>query len=278
MTVRLVTLALKAATSQQLGMFWAHALRWNTRDTDGADVVLVPTDPTSFDVLVRPGAGDKIGQNRIHFDLTTTSLDDHTATVAELLSIGSRHVDIGQDPTHVVLVDLEGNEFCIIEPGNRFLTGCPPPWGSTVTARTLSDALERSARMATGVGSRGGNGDPGTRRSRTENHLERHALMPRWGDERLHFHVALPRAPTRRTHTIISSPSAPPPRHMVTAAPERSRSPMSTATRSASSNPRTTTSPVEAVWPVRRTSRNGAWIVPGRDLRPRVNAGSVAMH
>ena len=197
MTVRLVTLALKAATSQQLGMFWAHALRWNTRDTDGADVVLVPTDPTSFDVLVRPGAGDKIGQNRIHFDLTTTSLDDHTATVAELLSIGSRHVDIGQDPTHVVLVDLEGNEFCIIEPGNRFLTGCPPPWGSTVTARTLSDALERSARMATGVGSRGGNGDPGTRRSRTENHLERHALMPRWGDERLHFHVA----PTPGTNT-----------------------------------------------------------------------------
>ncbi len=197
-TVRLVALALKATAPQQLGRFWAQALGWNARETDGADVVLVPTDPTSFDVLVRPGAGDKIGQNRIHLDLTTTSLDDHTKTVAKLLSIGARHVDIGQDPTHVVLVDLEGNEFCIIEPGNRFLAGCPRLgavncdgthalgcfWSEALGWRLVWDHEEETAIQAPG-----GRG-PKITWSGTP-------LMPVWGDERFHIHVA----PTPGTNT-----------------------------------------------------------------------------
>jgi hypothetical protein len=43
-----------------------------------------------------------------------------------LVGLGARHVDIGQgrDEPHVVLADPEGNEFCVIEPDNSFLTGC----------------------------------------------------------------------------------------------------------------------------------------------------------
>ncbi len=35
-------------------------------------------------------------------------------------------MDVGQrgDEGHIVLADPEGNEFCIIEPGNNFLAGC----------------------------------------------------------------------------------------------------------------------------------------------------------
>jgi hypothetical protein len=42
------------------------------------------------------------------------------------LSLGARHLDVGQGPDadHVVLADPEGNEFCVIEPGNSFLAGC----------------------------------------------------------------------------------------------------------------------------------------------------------
>jgi hypothetical protein len=43
--------------------------------------------------------------------------------VDRAIRLGGRHVDIGQGPdeSHVVLGDPEGNEFCVIEPGNRFL-------------------------------------------------------------------------------------------------------------------------------------------------------------
>lgn len=47
------------------------------------------------------------------------------ATTARVLELGGTHVDIGQSPSepHTVLADPEGNELCVIEPGNRFLAG-----------------------------------------------------------------------------------------------------------------------------------------------------------
>src|SRR5689334_15551966 len=113
MTVQLVALVLEATRPGELARFWEHALRWRTRSSDGTSVELVPTDATSFGLLFAPGALPKDGQNRIHFDLTTTSIDDQSDTVSELLRIGARHIDIGQDPddAHVVLADPEGNEF-----------------------------------------------------------------------------------------------------------------------------------------------------------------------
>jgi hypothetical protein len=62
----------------------------------------------------------------MHFDLTSSSLDDQQLTVARSLKLGAHHLDIGQGPeaTHVVLADPEGNEYCIIGPGNDFLAGC----------------------------------------------------------------------------------------------------------------------------------------------------------
>jgi hypothetical protein len=68
----------------------------------------------------------KITKNPIHLDLTTSSLEDQSESVARLIELGARHDDVGQTPddAHVVLADPEGNEFCLIEPTNRFLAGC----------------------------------------------------------------------------------------------------------------------------------------------------------
>src|SRR6187401_2360933 len=71
MTVQLIALAFDAFAPGELGRFWAHALGWDVRETDGV-VELVPTDVTSFSLLLRPAAEEKVGQNRIHFDLTTS--------------------------------------------------------------------------------------------------------------------------------------------------------------------------------------------------------------
>src|SRR4051794_11821344 len=127
MAAKLVAVALDAAAPDELSEFWARALRWETRDAGAGAVEVVPTDATTFRLLVRPVNNPKVAQNRIHFDLTTTSLDDQRDTVRDLLAAGATHVDIGQgrEETHVVLADPEGNELCIIEPFNRFLASCP---------------------------------------------------------------------------------------------------------------------------------------------------------
>ena len=125
MTSALVALCFDANDPLGLARFWAAALRWNVDDARD-EVGLVPTDHTKFRILFRPVVDKKVGKNRIHLDLTTTSLDDQRETVEHLLTLGGRHVDVGQGPDddHLVLADPEGNELCIIEPTNRFLGDC----------------------------------------------------------------------------------------------------------------------------------------------------------
>jgi predicted enzyme related to lactoylglutathione lyase len=121
---RIVELCLDANDPTLLAEFWAVALGWRAYAADG-DLMLVPTDGTPFVIVFEPVPEPKLGQNRIHLDLTTVSLDDQRDTVAQLLELGGRHVDIGQAPeeTHLVLADPEGNELCVLAPGNRFLAG-----------------------------------------------------------------------------------------------------------------------------------------------------------
>jgi catechol 2,3-dioxygenase-like lactoylglutathione lyase family enzyme len=191
--VHLVSLVWNATSPTELGRFWEQSLRWHARRLDGDVVELVPGDATSFRVRFRPGAGSKVGQNRIHLDLTTTSHADQHATVAELLSMGATHIDIGQSPdeTHVVLADPEGNELCVLEPGNRFLAGCPRLgavncdgthalgcfWSEALGWPLVWDEGEETAIQAPdGTGPKiTWSGPP---------------LMPRLGEERVHLHVA----------------------------------------------------------------------------------------
>lgn len=126
MAAHLVALCFDATDPLRLARFWATALHWDIDDGSADEIALVPTDGTAMRVVFRPGAGAKSGQNRIHLDLTTSSIDDQNETVARLLELGGRHADVGQGPedTHVVLADPEGNELCVLEPDNNFLAGC----------------------------------------------------------------------------------------------------------------------------------------------------------
>jgi predicted enzyme related to lactoylglutathione lyase len=98
-------------------------LNWDIWD-DGR--TLPPRDGAGFSIQFQPTQEAKTGPNRMHLDLTSTSLEDQERTVAKALELGARHIDIGQTPEdeHVVLADPEGNEFCVIEPDNKFLAGC----------------------------------------------------------------------------------------------------------------------------------------------------------
>jgi catechol 2,3-dioxygenase-like lactoylglutathione lyase family enzyme/predicted enzyme related to lactoylglutathione lyase len=126
MTARLISLVLDANDPPVLARFWAEALGWTMEEDPDGGLGLAPTDATAFGILFEPVPERKSSQNNIHLDLTTTSIEDQNDIVARLLDVGGRHVDIGQDPNddHVVLADPEGNELCIIGPGNNFLAGC----------------------------------------------------------------------------------------------------------------------------------------------------------
>jgi predicted enzyme related to lactoylglutathione lyase len=123
MSSHLVALTFAAHDPAGLSRFWAGLLGWTVADDDAT---LEPTDDTGFRLRFLPTAEPKILQNRMHFDLTSTSLEGQQDTVARALALGGRHIDVGQLPEegHVVLADPEGNEFCVIEPGNNFLADC----------------------------------------------------------------------------------------------------------------------------------------------------------
>jgi hypothetical protein len=126
-TARLAALVFDANDPHGLARFWSAALGWEVDDSEGAGCVgLKATDGTPWRIEFRPVPEPKTGRNRIHLDLTSTSLDDQQASVSLLLERGAHHVDVGQRPDepHVVLADPEGNELCVIEPGNSFLAGC----------------------------------------------------------------------------------------------------------------------------------------------------------
>jgi predicted enzyme related to lactoylglutathione lyase len=125
-TPRLVALCFDANDPLRLARFWAEALHWELEAETQDEIGLVPTDDTRFRILFLPVPEKKTGRNRIHLDLTSTSVDDQTKSVQRLVELGARHIDIGQGPDepHVVLADPEGNEFCVIEPDNGFLAGC----------------------------------------------------------------------------------------------------------------------------------------------------------
>jgi predicted enzyme related to lactoylglutathione lyase len=127
MTCELFALSFDATDPERLGRFWAGVLGWETtgdRDPDG--VALLPSDDTGFGLRFLPSQDVKVGANRMHFDLTSTSAAEQQETVARALDLGGRHIDVGQLPEegHVVLADPEGNEFCVIPPGNNFLADC----------------------------------------------------------------------------------------------------------------------------------------------------------
>jgi predicted enzyme related to lactoylglutathione lyase len=126
MTSRLVALVFDANDPLGLARFWGEALRWELGAESDDEVALVPTDATGFELVFVRVPETKVGKNRLHVDLTTTSIEDRNRTVADLTGLGARPVDVGQGPDdrHVVLADPEGNEFCVIEPDNTFLAGC----------------------------------------------------------------------------------------------------------------------------------------------------------
>jgi predicted enzyme related to lactoylglutathione lyase len=102
--------------------FWAQALGWEPIDEGPDEAMAMPPGfeypgTSAVPLVFVPVPEPKTAKNRVHLDLTSTSLDDQAAKVERLVGLGATRVDIGQgDVPWVVLADPEGNEFCVLEP------------------------------------------------------------------------------------------------------------------------------------------------------------------
>lgn len=128
MALRWYSTVIDAHDPQALARWWASALGWQVIYDTAEEVVLVPGHAS--EELVRstpweqipPGLvfvtvpDGKTTKNRLHLDLAPHLDDDRDAEIARLLELGASRVDVGQDEaaTWDVLVDPEGNEFCVL--------------------------------------------------------------------------------------------------------------------------------------------------------------------
>ncbi|MET9736336.1 VOC family protein [Streptomyces sp. NPDC006458] len=189
MTSHLFALCFDAHEPLRVARFWAGVLGRELVEDPRDGVTLLPGDDGGFRLRFVPSEEPKTVQNLMHFDLTSTSPDDQVRTVARALELGGRHIDVGQRPEegHVVLADPEGNEFCVIAAGNKFLAdtgviGALACDGSQAVGYFWSRALgwplvwdqdEETAIQAPGGGTKITWGGP--------------PLMPRAGRDRLRF-------------------------------------------------------------------------------------------
>ncbi|MEU0692218.1 VOC family protein [Streptomyces uncialis] len=123
MTSQLFAICFNATRPSDLARFWSGVLGWESASGPDDDVAILPPDSAGFRIRFLPSREPKTGQNRAHFDLTSTSPEAQRQTVARALEFGGKHIDVGQLPEegHVVLADPDGNEFCVIGAGNKFL-------------------------------------------------------------------------------------------------------------------------------------------------------------
>ena len=98
--------------SVRLGQWWKDALGWVVVEDRRGEFEIRPTVDSLPGLLFTEVPEAKQVKNRLHLDFRP---DDQAAEVARLERMGATRVDVGQgDQSWVVLVDPEGNEFCVL--------------------------------------------------------------------------------------------------------------------------------------------------------------------
>lgn len=139
--MRLENIAIDVINPVRAADFWEAALGAE-RQTSALDLVetrlTVPEGPW-FDICIAQVPTPPDEPLRLHLDLRGGA--DQSAVVDRLLSLGARHLDIGQgEVPWVVLADPEGTPFCVMEERPEYAGSGP------IAALPLDSAdLERDA-------------------------------------------------------------------------------------------------------------------------------------
>ena len=123
MAPRLEAVTFDVTDAAAVAAFWAGLLGRDVLTESGG--AFLPGDNTQVGLRFVTSDTEQVGPRRLHLHLTSGSLEHQQRTVEMALRLGGRHIDVGQGPDdkHVVLADPGGNELCVIEPDNNYLTG-----------------------------------------------------------------------------------------------------------------------------------------------------------
>jgi predicted enzyme related to lactoylglutathione lyase len=157
MSTQLWGVVIAALDPEAQARWWADALGWRVESEEDGDWCVVTDDPTVPKLLFEQVADAKPAtKNRVHLDLASASADAQSATVRRLRAAGATDADIGQhDTPWVVLADPEGNEFCVLDPRDRYADA--PGLAAIVFDANDPDRLAEFWNAATGwpIGNRG---------------------------------------------------------------------------------------------------------------------------
>jgi predicted enzyme related to lactoylglutathione lyase len=113
MSLRLSAAVLDARDMRRAVSFWTAALGYEATVNDGWTSLSDPKGK-GLDLGLQPNADPKHDVNRVHLDLTAV---DVQAEVRRLEGLGAKRADWAHYPpgaTYVVMLDPEGNEFCVV--------------------------------------------------------------------------------------------------------------------------------------------------------------------
>jgi hypothetical protein len=71
MSSQLFALCFDANEPLRLARFWAGVLGWERVDDPSDGIALLPSDGTRFQIRFLASRQQKVGQNQMHFDLTS---------------------------------------------------------------------------------------------------------------------------------------------------------------------------------------------------------------
>ena len=111
--------------------FWSAALGYADAGGDSARYrSVLPADRSGVEILLQRTDDAKHGKNRVHLDLRTRDLD---AEVSRLLALGATRQTA--EPAEEegwawhLLLDPDGNEFCVLRPPPGYWRAKPAPPG-----------------------------------------------------------------------------------------------------------------------------------------------------
>jgi hypothetical protein len=120
MACRISELVLGCRDAEVLTRFWCEVLDFVVlEELEDGSVEIGPREgfggaqPT---IILSVGDEPEAGKSRLHIDVNATDRDQD-AELERLLALGARRADIGQtgDEGWHVLMDPEGNEFCLLK-------------------------------------------------------------------------------------------------------------------------------------------------------------------
>jgi glyoxalase superfamily protein len=127
MTSRITEISVDCADPPSLARFWAAALGYVVLDEEPDLVEIGPAGRADEQLLAEIRSGpvapavffarvpeDKVVKNRLHLDLSPIDAD-RDSEIARLEALGARRTDLAPaEATWVVMLDPEGNEFCVL--------------------------------------------------------------------------------------------------------------------------------------------------------------------